>query len=66
VNRHEASGDEVQLRVVEAGEQRAHIPRREHLKMRRVVLGFAAEEKARPVLESVGVRHRRYEHPAGT
>ena len=47
MKRHEASGDEVELRVVEAGEQRAHIRRREHLKVRGVVLGLAAEEKAR-------------------
>ena len=45
VKRHEASGDEVELRVVEAGEQRAHVGRREHLKVRRVVLGLAAERE---------------------
>jgi len=66
VKRHEPSGDEVELRIVEAGEQRAHIRRREHLKVRRVVLGLATEEKARAVLESVRVRHRRHERPAGT
>jgi len=56
----------VELRIVEAGEQRTHIRGREHLKVRRVVLGLAAEEKTRAVLEPVGVRHRRHERPAGT
>jgi hypothetical protein len=50
VKRHEASSDEVELRVVEAGEQRAHGGRREHLKMGRVVFGLAAEEKPRAIL----------------
>jgi hypothetical protein len=31
VKRHETAGDEVELRIIEAGEQRAHVGRREHL-----------------------------------
>ena len=57
MKRDETSGDEMQLHVFEAGEQRAQVVRREHLQMRRVVLGLAPEKEAKPVLQAVGVRN---------
>jgi hypothetical protein len=57
MKRDETSRDEMQLHVLEAGEQRAQIVRREHLQMRGVVLGLAAQQEAKPVLQAVGIRH---------
>jgi hypothetical protein len=56
MKRYETSRDEMQLHVFEAGEQRAQVVRREHLQMRRVVLGLTPQQEAKPVLQAVGVR----------
>jgi hypothetical protein len=43
VKRDEAAGHEVKLRFVEAVQQRAHVVRGEHLKVRRVVVRRTSE-----------------------
>jgi hypothetical protein len=64
MKRDETSCDEMQLHVLEAGEQRAQVVRREHLQMRGVVLGLAPQQEAKPVLQAVGVRNRGDERAA--
>ena len=60
-----AAADELDPNVREACEQRVHLPRREHVQMRRVVLRRAAAEKAQAALDPEGVRDGAHEHPAG-
>jgi hypothetical protein len=45
VNRHQPAGDEVELWVFEAGEQRVHVVRGEHLQVGRIVFGLASGEE---------------------
>jgi len=43
MKRHQTSRDQMQVHVVEAAEQRAHVVRREHLQVRGIVLGLVPE-----------------------
>ena len=63
---HEPSRDQMQLHVVEAAEQDTNVTGREHLQVRRVVLGLVPSEEAKPVLQAVGVRHGTDERAAGS
>jgi len=66
MNWHEPSRDQMQLHVVEAAEQDTNVTGREHLQVRRVVLGLVPSEEAKPVLQAVGVRHGTDERAAGS
>ncbi len=57
MKRDETSRDEMELHVLEAGEQRGQVVRREHLQMRGVVLGLSPQQEAKPVFQAVGVRN---------
>src|SRR5207237_6823431 len=64
VKAQEAARHEVQPPLLEAGEERAQVTRREEVQVRRVGLGPAPDEEAEPVLEPVAVRHRADEDTA--
>jgi len=66
MKRDKASCDQMQLHVLEAGEQGANVVRREHLQMRRVVLGLLPEQETQPVLQPVGVRNGGDERSSGS
>src|SRR2546429_89862 len=65
VNPYEAARDEVEPRLLEAGEESAEVARREEVQVRRVVLGLPTGEEAEPVLEPEAVRDGADEGAAG-
>jgi len=60
-----ATADEVEPDLLKAGEELAHRCRREHVKVRRIVLGRSAEQEAKPTLEPIRIRNGSHEHGTG-
>src|SRR5262249_40341650 len=65
VKRDEAARDEVQVRVLEAFQELAHRVGREHVQVRWILLGLAAQEEPQAVLEPERIRNGSDELPAG-